>query len=331
MNTKRLTMIGAACTAAALYLAGIANSSAFRMIQNNSTGRVTAGAAVACNDAGGFTYPTDTTPDWYHNTALQGSGAASALQGAMAAWTAVVGVDHTLGYAGNTSAAFVTDGQNTVVWTTDAACTGSCLALTALVLQSGQQIIESDVMFNNTYAWVSGNPDIQAVATHEFGHSLGIHHTEIGAGPTMYFQISGTGARSLEQDDRDALWCTGCAHDTCREVGFAAGNAIKLENFNEMKSIAVFRTGGSTGAIDVHFTAAHGSTNSSDWALMTSSPLHWNSGDMTAKDITVQVFNDSTPENDEYLTLNLTSSTDARLADTSITLTIICNDGFNCP
>ena len=61
------------------------SSDAFRMIQNTTVGRVTAGNAVPCNDTGGFTHwgPTVRTINWFHNTANQGAGKAAALQAAM--------------------------------------------------------------------------------------------------------------------------------------------------------------------------------------------------------------------------------------------------------
>ncbi len=217
MRRARRSVHLAACVAATLgALATAAPSHAFRMIQNTATGRVTAGSLVTCEAAGGFTHWTTASIPWRHNTANQGSGKAAALQAAMATWTNVSSANHVLTYAGTTTAGWATDGTNTLLWATGNGCTGSCLALTALVLQAGQVIVETDVTFNNLVTWTTnGNQyDTQTVATHELGHALGIHHTELTSTPrpTMYATYFDNGGRTLEADDIAALRCSQCRY-----------------------------------------------------------------------------------------------------------------------
>ncbi len=187
---------------------------AFRMIQNTSVGRVTAGAAVTCTASGGFTHWTISSIPWRHNLARQGgeAGTAAAIQNALASWTNVSGANHSPFYAGTTTAGWATDGTNTMLWAKGNGCSGNCLALTALVLQAGQVIVETDITYNDRWNWNTNgsNYDVEAVAAHEVGHALGIHHTEVTSSPlpTMYAAYIGTGGRTLESDDNAALQCS---------------------------------------------------------------------------------------------------------------------------
>lgn len=208
MTLFRVTTL-ALVAAAAVAVATPAH--AFRMIQNTSVGRFSAGAAVTCSNSVGFVHWNIRNINWWHRTSLQGSGKGSALSAAMSAWTNVTSADHVLNYAGTTTAGWSTDGRNTLLWASGNGCTGNCLALTALVLQSGQVLVESDITFNNNVTWTTNGAqfDTQAVAAHELGHALGIHHTNITSTPrpTMYASYFGSGGRSLESDDRAALQC----------------------------------------------------------------------------------------------------------------------------
>ena len=209
MNRSR---IAAFALVAAGLVASAAPSHAYRMIYNTTVGRVSAGSAVPCSNAGGFAHWNLRNISWYYNTANQGSGKSSALSAAMTSWTNVASANHVLTLAGTTTAGFTTDGRNTALWANGNGCTGSCLAITALVLQSGQVIVETDISFNNSYSWKTDGTDydVQSVAAHELGHSLGIHHTEVTSTPrpTMYASYFGTTGRTLETDDQSALQCS---------------------------------------------------------------------------------------------------------------------------
>ena len=255
-------------TACVLAIAGIVSwvspSQAYRMISPSSSGRGYGGSLEpVCEAPNGFAYWASSNIPWIHSTAGTGAGKAAALQSAMNAWTNVANAGHVLTYAGTTSTLpnfSVNDGTNTVSWEINNSffCSScicpSCLALTAINVQStafGKRILESDILFNDAFSWntsgspASGSPyDVQTVATHELGHALGIHHTQVTTTPrpTMYASYFDTGGRTLEADDRDALVCSDARYlnpalygshnvTSCREISGVAGNS-RLPNLN---------------------------------------------------------------------------------------------------
>jgi len=80
---------------------------------------------------------------------------------------------------------------------------GGVLAFTETPINNGWRIL-----YYSSWAWQDGpgsvgsGIDLQGVACHEIGHSLGLGHTSVG-GATMFPSISGTGVaqRSIEADD----------------------------------------------------------------------------------------------------------------------------------
>lgn len=68
---------------------------------------------------------------------------------------------------------------------------------------------EVDVRFNNAFSWqnssgCSGGYDLKGVSTHEFGHAVGLGHTNV-QGATMFPSVAACdfSVSSLASDDRD--------------------------------------------------------------------------------------------------------------------------------
>lgn len=180
---------------------------AFRFIQSGTA------AGVRCDAANGFAHWPVSTVGWYLNTAGVGTVYAAALDAAMASWRNVSGANHYPVLIGTAYLPFVRDGYNTVIWGNNLGCYDSCVALAVVWIQNeGQVITEADITFNSNYPWNTNGVDydVQAVAAHEFGHALGIAHSELVSSPlpTMYAFYHGLTQRTLELDDSAALQCS---------------------------------------------------------------------------------------------------------------------------
>lgn len=108
------------------------------------------------------------------------------------------------------------DGQNVISW---GKLGGTTLGVTNYIsTDTGQsqvcngnliyRFVEVDVRFNNAYSWqtssgCSNGFDLAGVSTHEFGHAVGLGHTNV-SGATMYPSVSACdfSISSLANDDK---------------------------------------------------------------------------------------------------------------------------------
>ena len=157
---------------------------------------------------------------------LAGEGAA--VQDGFITWNNA-GSNFSFQYGGATSitgSGF--DGTNAILWGT----TSSSLA-TNYYWSSGSILLESDIVFDNTYPWgVGSDYDIQSIVTHELGHSLSLRD-QYGNGDLaeiMYGQIgSGTIKRNLTTAEIAGIqWIYGILPVELTNFTAAAANSVVM-------------------------------------------------------------------------------------------------------
>ena len=137
----------------------------------------------------GFRWPGPSPVVPYRVNALQ----ARTLEVNAAARTwSNAGADFSFHYEGTHSRSGMPayNGTNEIMWYDLG--TYNALAIAA-IWYSGNIILETDIIFNTLYNWsTTGNLyDVQSVALHEFGHCLGLGHSD-NYGSIMYFHYRGS-------------------------------------------------------------------------------------------------------------------------------------------
>lgn len=216
-------------------------ASAYRLIEALPTdGTTCEGYAVTCNTNDTITrWFVHTVPFWVNADAesdaadphLTQADIIGAAEASYQAWEDVPFSFIKFDYQGTTSNRIAADRISTTLFYNSTHDSGYCvgafgapggtLAIAILTqdLPLGE-ITDADIVVDSadTWEWSTActDNDIQSLLTHEYGHSVGIHHTEVNTGndttqPTMYAYYNcdpGVASmRSLELDDEEALQC----------------------------------------------------------------------------------------------------------------------------
>ncbi len=180
-----------------------------------------AAAATTCPDGGtpgdgyclfGYKFSSLDMPIVYRvnpNTS-QVSGEESAVVAGFASWEDDPLSDMDWTYGGTTTLAVsARDGVSAVYWSMSPPCGQTNYLACSNRYVEGGKIVEFDVPFNDAYEWavgvVAGRFDIQTLAVHEAGHSLGLNHVD-DSNQTMYpwFDL-GLTQRALGQGDLNGV------------------------------------------------------------------------------------------------------------------------------
>jgi predicted Zn-dependent protease len=151
---------------------------------------------------------------YYINTAGFPSASLQAIQAALQTWTNVTTSNFNFVYQAETASTAwgVNDGTNLICFGSLGAGYESTLALNTFWYTAQGQLLDSDIKFNDSFAWATNSSamayDVQSIALHELGHALALDDLYAAGDETkiMYYSLSeGQIKRSLQQDDKNGI------------------------------------------------------------------------------------------------------------------------------
>ena len=155
-------------------------------------------------------WPTSSVPFYVNaqNLDVSASAAVEGVKYGAYAWTNQTNAAFSFYYAGSTSGTSVTNNAKNEVFFRNTS--NSTAIATTYTYSSNGKILDTDIVFwDGAYKFFTGTSGcsggfyIEDIATHEFGHSLGLSHSSV-SGATMASSIKycSSESRSLSEDDK---------------------------------------------------------------------------------------------------------------------------------
>ncbi len=201
-----------------------------------------------CNPGEGAAWPANMMPgDWYINSAgyslLPMATVEATFATSMNTWGASCCSNWRHSYLGQTASTPTSNSTRHIVgfeeqtWPSEFGSVNSTIAVTLPVPTFGCQIVSADMLFNAVgfrFRTSGAATDLESIATHEFGHWIGLDHTNANGATMLPFYSGGSDERTLTQDDTNgacALYpraCGGCSVNAdCPNGQECAGGACQ--------------------------------------------------------------------------------------------------------
>ncbi len=184
-------------------------------------------STAGCPAGMGASWPS--TSNWYLNedgySKLSFGTVEATMLASIGAWSEPCCSTFRSSYQGTTTQTAISNSPRHVVsfaeesWPREIGGQRSTIAVTLSSVSFDCTVAQADMLFNGvgfTFRTNGSSTDLQAVATHEFGHWVGLDHTNVAGSTMLAYYQGGTQGRQLGPDDQAGVcalypgWCETC-------------------------------------------------------------------------------------------------------------------------